>query len=102
MSLLLDEKKKGYCALLADKNVKGSIEFTLRASDVYSDMYRYPTLSARNLRDLLNPLELYREAEFRTRCSFLQQSAMHTLKELSLNKINDKREEPLSSVLKRP
>ncbi|XP_065295942.1 putative nuclease HARBI1 [Dermacentor albipictus] len=76
-------------------------EFALRATDfVYGEVYRYPSPSARNLRDRLNPLELYSDEEFRSRYRFSKQSIVLLLKELRLNRNDDKRGEPLPPVLK--
>ncbi|XP_050027901.2 putative nuclease HARBI1 [Dermacentor andersoni] len=89
------------CGSFIDSNVENFVEFALRATDfVYGEVYRYPSPSARNLRDRLNPLELYTDEEFRSRYRFSKQSVVLLLKELRLNRNDDKRGEPLPPVLK--
>ncbi|XP_070386061.1 putative nuclease HARBI1 [Dermacentor albipictus] len=89
------------CGSFIDSNVENFVEFALRATDfVYGEVYRYPSPSARNLRDRLNPLELYSDDEFRSRYRFSKQSIVLLLKELRLNRNHDKRGEPLPPVLK--
>ncbi|KAH7982038.1 hypothetical protein HPB52_002687 [Rhipicephalus sanguineus] len=76
-------------------------DFALRASDfLYGDLYRYAAPSVRNLRERLNPLELYNEEEFRMRYRFMKQSVVHILEELHLNRSDDNRGEPLPPLLK--
>lgn len=99
--LSVEQKKMAVCGLFTASNVNNFVEFTLRATDfVYGEVYHYPSPSTRNLRDRLNPLELYSDEEFRSRYCFSKQSVVLILNELRLNKTDDKRGEPLPPVLK--
>ncbi|KAH9367537.1 hypothetical protein HPB48_001629 [Haemaphysalis longicornis] len=64
------------------------------------DVYRYPSLTMRQPRDRLNPMELYSDDEFSFRYRFSKVAVMKMLEELCMRENSDRRGAPLPPLLK--
>lgn len=79
----------------------GFAQFCLRVDEfMCGDVYRYPSLTTRQPRDRLNPMELYSDDEFTFRYRFSKGAVVKMLEELCLRENSDNRGAPLPPLLK--